>query len=177
MKAQKNRAKKKKHAMDKLKKDRENWAKEDLDQAKELGIKEFKASSDLKILILQGSEASYWIGFGDSRDAVQQLFLDLDLSSIIIPDAKEVEEGDGDELPMDPTDEDLPGIVIIPIESAIPIAPRGTSAPQSITEVLLEDQGADQRAAPTDVVPSMEAAPTIEIEATPDHLSERMAIK
>ena len=98
MKAQKSHAKKKKHAMEKLKKDHDNWAKEtedfhrkwqtadgeassakaeiqilqeDLSRAKELGVEEFKASSNLKTLILQESESSYWIKFGDGRHAVQ----------------------------------------------------------------------------------------------------------
>ena len=95
VKAQKSRAKKKKHSVEK---DCDNWANEaedyrekwqstegeassakakiqvlrqDLGCAKELGIEEFKASTDLKTLILQESEASYWIGLGDGRDAIQ----------------------------------------------------------------------------------------------------------
>ncbi|KAG1359748.1 hypothetical protein COCNU_08G011940 [Cocos nucifera] len=86
VRAQKSRIKKKKHVENKLEKDRNNWAKEaedlrqmwqivdeklsstraeiqalqrDLGRVKELAIEEFKTSSDLKILILQESEASY----------------------------------------------------------------------------------------------------------------------
>ncbi|KAG1369905.1 putative oligopeptide transporter 5-like [Cocos nucifera] len=61
---------------------------QDLDQAKKLGIEEFKASDDLKTLILQGSEASCWIEFSDGRNAIKQFFPNLDLSSIVIPGAE-----------------------------------------------------------------------------------------
>ncbi|KAG1347444.1 putative oligopeptide transporter 5-like [Cocos nucifera] len=144
VKAQRNRAKKKKRTVIKMKKNHDNWAKkaedyhkkwqslegkaslakteiqdlqEDLSWAKELGVEEFKSSSNLKTLILQGSEASYWIDFGDGRDAIQQLFPDLDLSSIVISGAEveeeegdgveEEEEGGGDGSPMDQADDDV----------------------------------------------------------------------
>lgn len=64
----------------------------DLCRAKELGVEEFKASSDLKALFLEGSEATYWIGFDDGRSAIQNLYPDLDLSSIVVP---EIEEDEG----------------------------------------------------------------------------------
>ncbi|KAG1347924.1 hypothetical protein COCNU_06G017530 [Cocos nucifera] len=66
------------------------------------------------------SEASYWIGFGDGRDAVQQLFPNLDLSSIVVPSAEEEEEGGGDGSPMDPADDGVPITILASTEPAIP---------------------------------------------------------
>ncbi|KAG1361451.1 putative transcription factor PIF1 [Cocos nucifera] len=95
---------KKKRMVNKLKKDGDSWAKEaedyrqkwqsaneeassakteirtlqqDLSRAKELGIEEFKASADLKTLMLEESEVFYWIGFGDGRMLFNSSFLTL----------------------------------------------------------------------------------------------------
>ncbi|KAG1361788.1 hypothetical protein COCNU_10G000070 [Cocos nucifera] len=156
VKAQKKHVKKKKRAVNKLKKDRDSWAKEvedhsrrcqsmegdassaraeiqalqqDLSQAKELGVEEFKASSDLKILILKESEASYWIGFGDGRDAVQQLFSDLDLSSIVILEAKEEEEGGADRLAASPMGDGVPTNTFAPFVLVAPMVKGALDAP------------------------------------------------
>lgn len=207
VKAQKGRVKKKKRAVNKLKKNHDNWIKEaedwrrkwqyadreassakveiqtlqqDLSRAKELGVEEFKASTDLKTLILQGSEASYWIGFGDGRDAVQQLFPDLDVSSIVVPGAEEEEEGGDAGPPTGPTNEDAPATAFVPIELAAPAAlgasvegaadpsvPTGSTS-QLIAEVLLEIQ----EIALMDAVPLTDATPTTEGQAAPAHPSE-----
>ncbi|EHA8587103.1 hypothetical protein COCNU_scaffold001442G000070 [Cocos nucifera] len=105
---------------------------------KELGIEKFKASSDLKTLILQENEASYWIGFDDGRDVVKQLFSDLDLSSIVILGAEKEKEGGNDGSPMGLVNDGAPATAFIPTEFSIPIAPttliEGTSDPSPLTD-------------------------------------------
>ncbi|EHA8587609.1 hypothetical protein COCNU_scaffold002779G000030 [Cocos nucifera] len=104
-----------------------------------------------------GSEASYWIAFGDGWDAIKQLFPDLDLSNIIIldveeekesgiPDAKEEEEGCNDEAPGNPMKDDTPIAASAPTESALAALTEGVlvffvpmdATPQLAIEVLSE---------------------------------------
>ncbi|KAG1327493.1 hypothetical protein COCNU_01G014270 [Cocos nucifera] len=106
---------------------------------------------------LDGSEASYWIGFGDGRDAVQQFFLDLDLNNIVAHDVEEEEEGGDDGSPMGPMDDGVPAAASIPTKSATPIAPTtsakdmlGPPAPMdSAPQLTIEE---NQGATPIEVV-------------------------
>lgn len=134
----------------------------------------------MKTLILEGSEASYWIGFGDGRDAVQQLFPDLDLSSIVVPGAEEEEEGGADGSLAGPTGDDAPITIPAPSESAVLVIPatlsEGAADPpapmDSASELIAEVLTEIQDAAPTDAVPPTDAAPTTEAQNTPDSPSE-----
>ncbi|KAG1338302.1 hypothetical protein COCNU_04G006080 [Cocos nucifera] len=168
---------------------------EDLNWAKELGIEEFKASSDLKTLILQGSEASYWIDFGDGQDAVQQLVPNLNLSSIIVPDAKEEEEGGdgaeeeeeggGDGSPMDPMDDGAPITILASTEPAIPTFPTAsveyTSGPFTsmglVSQLAAEVPSENEGAVLTGVVPSMDTIPSIEAKVIPDQPSKQLVVE
>ena len=62
-------------------------AQEALSRAQEVpsrAIVDYKKFEDFKKEILEGSDEAYWIRYGDSRDAVAELYLDLDISSITI---------------------------------------------------------------------------------------------
>ena len=96
---------------------------QDLDLEKGLDVKEIKTLTDLKTLILQGSKVFYWIGFGDGRDAIHQLFSDLDLSSIVIYGAEKQKEGGADGSPVGPMDDGVPTAASVLTESATPVAP------------------------------------------------------
>ena len=45
-------------------------------------------SEDFKDEILKGSNAAYWVGYEDGRDAVRNLYPDLDPSSINVSTAE-----------------------------------------------------------------------------------------
>ncbi|KAG1347026.1 hypothetical protein COCNU_06G008550 [Cocos nucifera] len=92
-----------------------------------------------QILTLDRSHVS--ARFGDGWDAVQQLFSDLDLSSIVVPGAEEEEEGGDDGLPEGLTDEDLSTAALVPTELAVAAPPEGMSALQSIIEAPSKGQG------------------------------------
>ena len=58
-------------------------------------IENFKNSEEFKKKILEGGFVSYYVGYKNDRDAIEKLYPDLDLSSIIPPTSKDeaIEEG------------------------------------------------------------------------------------
>ena len=76
---------------------------ESIREALNQAIENFKNSKEFKEEILEGGFTSYCIGYEDGRDAVEQLYPDLDLSSIIPPASKDeaAEEGAAPTAPKD----------------------------------------------------------------------------
>ncbi|KAG1331319.1 hypothetical protein COCNU_02G012870 [Cocos nucifera] len=66
-----------------------------------------------------------------------RLFSDLDLSSIVVPDAEKEEEGGGDGSLVDPTNDGAPITILASTELAIPVVPmasvENTSSPSALT--------------------------------------------
>ena len=51
-------------------------------------IKDYKTSESFKQEVREESDEAYWIGFRDGRDAIAELYPNLDLSSITVPTPK-----------------------------------------------------------------------------------------
>ncbi|KAG1327613.1 hypothetical protein COCNU_01G015470 [Cocos nucifera] len=121
------------------------------------------------------SEASYWIEFDDGRDAVQQLFSDLNLNGIVIPSAEEEEEGGisgaeeekergEDEVSSDPMKDGAPIAAPALIEDA-----SMDAIPQLTTEVPSESQ----EVILIEAVSPIDIALITEVEATLDPALEQ----
>ncbi|KAG1354963.1 hypothetical protein COCNU_07G010750 [Cocos nucifera] len=138
------------------------------------------------------SKAPYWIDFGDDQDAIQQLFPNLDLSSIVIPSAEEggdgveeEEEGGGDGSPVDPADDGAPITILALTELAISVVSMvpiedvlSSSMPTSLTfQLVVEVPSEKEEATPTKVIPPTDAALPIEAEVVPDQPSEQSVIE
>ena len=52
-------------------------------------IEDFRGLKEFKEEIFEGGFASYYVGHEDGRDAVEKLYLNLDLSSIVPPGSKD----------------------------------------------------------------------------------------
>ena len=63
-------------------------AKDAFSRVREQAVEDYKKFEGFKIEILKGGYASYCVGYEDGRDAVEKLYLDLDLSSVTAPDSK-----------------------------------------------------------------------------------------
>ncbi|KAG1338558.1 hypothetical protein COCNU_04G008640 [Cocos nucifera] len=129
----------------------------------------------------KGSEASYWIGFGDGWDVIRQLFPDLDLSSIIVQCAGEEEERGNDGSPGSPMDDGAPTTASTPIESAPPMAPaaltKGALVPSAPMDIVLQLAAKvsleSQEVASTKAVLPTDTALTIEVDVASDQPSEQ----
>ncbi|KAG1347917.1 hypothetical protein COCNU_06G017460 [Cocos nucifera] len=136
-----------------------------------------KKSQEVKLPI--GSD------FDDGQDAIQQLFPDLDLNSIVVPSAEEEEEGGDDGSPTGPMEDGAPATTFVPTKLVVPTVPttsiEGILGPsvltslahQSAIEALSEDQGTT----PTELVPPMDIALMIKVEAIPDQPSKQSVIE
>ena len=52
-------------------------------------IEDFQSSKEFKEEILEDDFTSYYVGYEDGRDAVEKLYPNLDLSSIVLPRSKD----------------------------------------------------------------------------------------
>ncbi|KAG1330668.1 hypothetical protein COCNU_02G006360 [Cocos nucifera] len=105
-----------------------------------------------------------------AEDVVKQLFTDLDLSSIIILNAEEEEEGGADEAPGDQMKDGTLVTTSTPIEGISVSSMPMDATRQLATKVPLESQGV----APTEAVSPTDIVPTTEVEITLDPVLEQL---
>ena len=79
-------------------------AKAEVESAKEVlsrAVEDFRGSDEYREELLESGFASYRVGYEDTRDAIQGLHLELDLSGIVPPGSEDqAAEEEADPLPM-----------------------------------------------------------------------------
>lgn len=117
------------------------------DQAKTQALEEFRGSADFKKELLEASRLVYKVGYEDGRDAVGQMYPDLDVSQVLPPEPDEQGESSEDE-PADepparseaaPTDEPAAAMAVPPTPNHSPTEEEMRSAMAIIDSVAVDD--------------------------------------